>query len=155
MAYQHITVPRAGEKIEVDPDFSLSVPDHPIVPFIEDDGIGVDITPVTRRVIDTAVERAYAGQRGIAWIEIYAGEKANRVYGENTWLPPETVDALREYNVGIKGLLTTPVGGGIRSLNVALRQQLDLYVCLRLVRYYPGTPSPLREPEKTDMVIFR
>ena len=148
-------MPQAGEKIDVKPDFSLSVPDQPIVPFIEGDGIGVDITPVTRRVIDTAVERAYAGQRDSAWTGIYAGEKANRVYGENTWLPPETVDALREYNVGIKGPLTTPVGGGIRSLNVALRQQLELYVCLRAVRYYLGTPSPLREPEKTDMVIFR
>ena len=155
MIYQHIAVPQAGAKIEVKPDFSLSVPDHPIVAFIEGDGIGVDITPVMRRVIDTAVDRAYGGRRGIAWMEIYAGEKATRVYGENTWLPPETVDALREYSVGIKGPLTTPVGGGIRSLNVALRQQLDLYVCLRPVRYYPGTPSPLREPEKTDMVIFR
>ena len=155
MSYQRITVPKAGEKIEVKPDFSLSVPDQPIVPFIEGDGIGVDITPVMRRVIDTAVERAYGRQRAIAWMEVYAGEKANRVYGENTWLPQETVDALREYSLGIKGPLTTPVGGGIRSLNVALRQQLDLYVCLRPVRYYTGTPSPLREPEKTDMVIFR
>ena len=155
MSYQRITVPKAGEKIEVKPDFSLSVPDQPIVPFIEGDGIGVDITPVMRRVIDTAVERAYGRRRAIAWMEVYAGEKANRVYGENTWLPPETVDALREYSLGIKGPLTTPVGGGIRSLNVALRQQLDLYVCLRPVRYYTGTPSPLREPEKTDMVIFR
>jgi isocitrate dehydrogenase len=155
MSYQRITVPEAGEKIEVRPDFSLSVPDQPIVPFIEGDGIGVDITPVMRRVIDTAVERAYGRRRAIAWMEVYAGEKANRVYGENTWLPQETVDALREYSLGIKGPLTTPVGGGIRSLNVALRQQLDLYVCLRPVRYYTGTPSPLREPEKTDMVIFR
>ena len=155
MSYQRITVPKAGEKIEVRPDFSLSVPDQPIVLFIEGDGIGVDITPVMRRVIDAAVERAYGRQRTIAWMEVYAGEKANRVYGENIWLPPETVDALREYSLGIKGPLTTPVGGGIRSLNVALRQQLDLYVCLRPVRYYPGTPSPLREPEKTDMVIFR
>jgi isocitrate dehydrogenase len=155
MDFQRIAIPEAGEKIEVNPDFSLRVPEHPIVPFIEGDGIGVDITPVMCRVIDAAVEQAYAGRRSIAWMEIYAGEKANEVYEQDTWLPDETVDALREFAVGIKGPLTTPVGGGIRSLNVALRQQLDLYVCLRPVRYYAGTPSPLREPEKTNMVIFR
>jgi isocitrate dehydrogenase len=155
MAYKHIAVPAGGERIQVRPDGSLSVPDCPIIPFIEGDGIGVDITPVMRRVVDAVVERAYAGERAIAWMEIYAGEKANTVYGENTWLPEETLDAIRDYSVAIKGPLTTPVGGGIRSLNVSLRQELDLYVCLRPVRYFYGTPSPLKEPEKTDMVIFR
>ncbi|WJW74395.1 NADP-dependent isocitrate dehydrogenase [Thiohalobacter sp. IOR34] len=155
MAYQHISIPADGERITVNDDNSLKVPDRPIVAYIEGDGIGVDITPVMLKVIDAAVEKAYGGQRRIAWMEIFAGEKANRVYGENTWLPEETVEAIRDYAVAIKGPLTTPVGGGIRSLNVALRQQLDLYVCLRPVRYYDGTPSPLREPEKTDMVIFR
>jgi isocitrate dehydrogenase len=124
-------------------------------PFIEGDGIGVDITPVMQRVVDAAVAKCYGDQRRIAWMEVYAGEKANAVYGANTWLPAETLEAVRDYVVSIKGPLTTPVGGGIRSLNVALRQQLDLYVCLRPIRYYDGTPSPLKEPEKTDMVIFR
>jgi isocitrate dehydrogenase len=155
MAYEHIKIPTDADRIGVDSDGTLQVPDRAIIPFIEGDGIGVDITPVMRSVIDAAVARAYGGQRSIAWMEIYAGEKANSVYGANTWLPDETLDAVREFVVSIKGPLTTPVGGGIRSLNVALRQQLDLYVCLRPVRYYPGTPSPLREPEKTDMVIFR
>ena len=155
MAYKRIAVPEGGEKIQVRPDGSLSVPDNPIVPYIEGDGIGVDITPVMRRVVDAVVDRAYAGRRSIVWMEIYAGEKANGIYGENTWLPEETLDAIREYTVAIKGPLTTPVGGGIRSLNVSLRQELDLYVCQRPVRYFEGTPSPLREPEKTDMVIFR
>jgi len=155
MAYTHLVVPPGGERIQVKPDGSLSVPDRPIIPFIEGDGIGVDITPVMRRVVDAVVEAAYAGERDIAWMEIYAGEKANRVYGENTWLPEETLEAIREFTVAIKGPLTTPVGGGIRSLNVSLRQELDLYVCLRPVRYFDGTPSPLKEPEKTDMVIFR
>ena len=143
MGYQHIQVPEQGEKVSVNADHSLTVPDRPIVPFIEGDGIGVDITP------------AYGDSRRIAWMEIFAGEKANRLYGADTWLPEETVQAVRDFCVAIKGPLMTPVGGGIRSLNVALRQQLDLYVCLRPVRYYDGTPSPLREPEKTDMVIFR
>jgi len=155
MAYEHIKIPSDGDKIGVDSDGTLQVPDRPIIPFIEGDGIGVDITPVMRSVIDAAVAKAYGGQRSIAWMEIYAGEKANSVYGANTWLPEETLDAVRDFVVSIKGPLTTPVGGGIRSLNVALRQQLDLYVCLRPVRYYAGTPSPLRQPEKTDMVIFR
>ena len=155
MAYKHIEIPAQGAKITANPDFSLNVPDNPIVPYIEGDGIGVDITPVMKAVVDAAVEKAYAGKRKIAWMEVYAGEKANRVYGENTWLPEETLAAVKEYVVSIKGPLTTPVGGGIRSLNVALRQALDLYVCLRPVRYYEGTPSPLKEPEKTDMVIFR
>ena len=155
MAYKHIAIPVGGERIRVRNDGSLTVPDHPIIPYVEGDGIGVDITPVMRRVVDAVVESAYAGKRSIAWMEIYAGEKANRVYGENTWLPEETLDAIREYTVAIKGPLTTPVGGGIRSLNVSLRQELDLYVCMRPIRYFHGTPSPLREPEKTDMVIFR
>ena len=155
MAYKHIAVPASGERIQVKSDGSLLVPNCPVIPYIEGDGIGVDITPVMRRVVDAVVERAYAGERSIAWMEIYAGEKANKVYGENTWLPEETLDAIRDYTVAIKGPLTTPVGGGIRSLNVSMRQELDLYVCQRPVRYFDGTPSPLREPEKTDMVIFR
>ncbi len=155
MPYQHIEVPTSGEKITANSDNSLNVPDQPIIPFIEGDGIGVDITPVMRRVIDAAVEKAYGGARKLQWMEIYAGEKANSVYGENVWLPDETLDAIREFLIAIKGPLTTPVGGGIRSLNVALRQELDLYVCQRPVQYFEGTPSPLKEPEKTDMVIFR
>lgn len=143
------------EKITVNPDFSLNVSDHPIIPFIEGDGIGIDVTPVMRKVIDAAVEKAYAGKRKIEWWEVYAGEKSLKVYGENIWLPEETLDALKEFVISIKGPLTTPIGGGIRSLNVAMRQRLDLYVCLRPVRYFQGVPSPLREPEKTDMVIFR
>ncbi len=155
MTFDRITVPADGTRITVNPDHSLDVPDRPIVPFIEGDGIGVDITPVMRRVTDAAVEKAYGGVRAIAWMEIYAGEKATRIYGADTWLPDETLEAIREFAVAIKGPLTTPVGGGIRSLNVTLRQELDLYVCLRPVRYYDGTPSPLKAPEKTDMVIFR
>ena len=156
MAYQHIKVPEAGQKIRVNPDSStLDVPERPIIPFIEGDGIGVDITPVMRQVVDAVVAAAYNGRRAIAWMEIYAGEKANKVYGPNTWLPDETLDAIREFVIAIKGPLTTPVGGGIRSLNVKLRQELDLYLCQRPVRYFTGTPSPLKAPEKTDMVIFR
>ncbi len=153
--YQHIKVPSKGEKITTNPDYSLNVPDQPIIPFVEGDGIGVDITPVMKQVIDTAVNKAYGGKRQIQWMEIYAGEKANTIYGEDIWLPEETVRAVQDFVVSIKGPLTTPVGGGIRSLNVKLRQDLDLYVCLRPVRYYTGTPSPVREPEKTNMVIFR
>jgi len=152
---QHISVPAGGQKITVNADFTLTVPDRPVIPFIEGDGTGVDITPVMRKVVDAAVAKAYGGARAIEWMEIYAGEKATRVYGDDVWLPPETLDVLKQYVVSIKGPLTTPVGGGIRSLNVALRQQLDLYVCLRPVRYFTGVPSPLRQPEKTDMVIFR
>jgi isocitrate dehydrogenase len=152
---QHIKVPGDGRKITVNPDFSLTVPDQPIIPYIEGDGTGVDITPVMLKVVDAAVAKAYGGQRKISWMEVFAGEKSTRVYGPDVWLPPETLEAVREYVVSIKGPLTTPVGGGIRSLNVALRQELDLYVCLRPVRYFKGVPSPLREPEKTDMVIFR
>jgi isocitrate dehydrogenase len=155
MAYDKITVPTDGEKITVNPDNSLNVPERPIIPFIEGDGIGVDITPAMRKVVDGAVAKAYGDGRSIAWMEVYAGEKANGLYGGDVWLPEETFDAVKEFVVSIKGPLTTPVGGGIRSLNVTLRQELDLYVCLRPVRYYAGTPSPLREPEKTDMVIFR
>ncbi|MBO8085460.1 MULTISPECIES: NADP-dependent isocitrate dehydrogenase [unclassified Marichromatium] len=154
MAYDKISVPN-GEKIQVNADLSLNVPDRPIIPFIEGDGIGVDVTPVMRSVVDAAVEKAYGGARKIEWMEIYAGEKSTRTYGEDVWLPEETLAAVKEFVVSIKGPLTTPVGGGIRSLNVALRQQLDLYVCLRPVRYFNGTPSPLKKPEDTDMVIFR
>ena len=153
--YQHITPPAEGEKIRVNADFSLDVPDHPVIPYIEGDGIGVDITPVMQKVVDAAIAKAYAGKRKISWMEIYAGEKSTRVYGENVWLPEETLQAAKEYVVSIKGPLTTPVGGGIRSINVALRQELDLYVCLRPVRYFQGVPSPVKQPEKTDMVIFR
>jgi isocitrate dehydrogenase len=153
--YQHIKIPSIGEKIRVKSDYSLEVPDHPIIPFIEGDGTGVDITPVMKAVVDAAVEKAYGGRRKISWMEVYAGEKSVRVYGDNMWLPDETLDAVRDYVVSIKGPLTTPVGGGIRSINVALRQQLDLYVCLRPVRWFTGVPSPVREPHKTDMVIFR
>ncbi len=155
MSYQHIQIPSAGEKISVNPDHSLNVPNQPIIPFIEGDGIGVDITPAMRLVVDAAISKAYGDKRNIAWMEIYAGEKATQVYGSDVWLPEETLAAVRDYAVSIKGPLTTPVGGGIRSLNVALRQQLDLYVCLRPVRYFKGVPSPVREPEKTNMVIFR
>jgi len=153
--YQHIRVPTTGDKITVDRDFTLNVPDNPIIPFIEGDGTGVDITPVMKNVVDAAVKVAYGGKRKIEWMEIYSGEKSCRVYGENVWLPDETLQAAKEFVVSIKGPLTTPVGGGIRSINVALRQELDLYVCLRPVRYFNGVPSPLKQPEKTDMVIFR
>ncbi|MEN9759759.1 MAG: hypothetical protein RLZZ281_279 [Pseudomonadota bacterium] len=153
--YQKINVPTTGQKITVRPDFSLNVPDNPIVPYIEGDGTGVDITPVMIKVVDAAVAKAYGGKRKISWMEIYCGEKSTKVYGPDVWLPDETLEVLKDYVVSIKGPLTTPVGGGIRSLNVALRQQLDLYVCLRPVRYFKGVPSPVKEPEKTDMVIFR
>ncbi|EKD72187.1 MAG: Isocitrate dehydrogenase [NADP] [uncultured bacterium] len=155
MIYQHIKVPTEGQKITIDRNLSLHVPDQPIIPFIEGDGIGVDITPVMKQVVDAAVQKAYHGQRKIHWMEIYAGEKATTVYDKDTWLPNETLTALKEFIISIKGPLTTPVGGGMRSLNVALRQELDLYVCLRPVRYFQGVPSPLREPWLTDMVIFR
>jgi len=153
--FQHIKVPAEGQKITVNADFSLNVPDNPIIPYIEGDGTGVDISPVMIKVIDAAVAKAYGGKRKISWMEIYAGEKSTQVYGPDVWLPEETLKVLKDYVVSIKGPLTTPVGGGIRSLNVALRQELDLYVCLRPVRYFKGVPSPLKEPEKTDMVIFR
>jgi isocitrate dehydrogenase len=153
--YQHIKVPATGQKITVNQDFSLTVPDQPIIPYIEGDGTGFDITPVMIKVVDAAVAKAYAGKRKISWMEIYAGEKSTRIYGPDVWLPEETLQVIKDYVVSIKGPLTTPVGGGIRSINVALRQELDLYVCLRPVRYFKGVPSPVREPEKTDMVIFR
>ena len=153
--YQHISPPSVGTKIRVNADFSLSVPDNPVIPYIEGDGIGVDITPVMIRVVDAAISRAYRGKRKISWMEIYAGEKSTRLYGKDVWLPDETLQAASEYVVSIKGPLTTPVGGGIRSINVALRQELDLYVCLRPVRYFQGVPSPVKNPEKTNMVIFR
>ena len=152
---EHIKVPAEGQKITVNADFSLNVPDQPIIPYIVGDGTGVDITPVMMKVVDAAVAKCYGSQRKIAWMEVYAGEKATQVYGPDVWLPQETLDLLKEYVVSIKGPLTTPVGGGIRSLNVALRQELDLYVCLRPVRYFKGVPSPVKEPEKVDMVIFR
>ncbi len=152
---QHIQVPPQGQKLTVRDDLSLQVPDEPIVPYIEGDGIGVDVTPVMLKVVDAAVAKAYGGRRKIHWMEVYAGEKAVKLYGPGVWLPDETVAALRDHAVSIKGPLTTPVGGGFRSLNVTLRQVLDLYVCLRPVRYFKGVPSPLKEPDKTDMVIFR
>ena len=150
-----VVVPAEGQKISVDAQGKLNVPAQPIIPFIEGDGIGVDVTPAMINVVDAAVAKAYHGERKIAWMEIYTGEKATHVYGQDVWLPDETLALIREYRVAIKGPLTTPVGGGIRSLNVALRQQLDLYICLRPVRYYQGTPSPVKQPELTDMVIFR
>ncbi len=150
-----ITVPNFGEKITVNKDNTLNVPNQPIIPFIEGDGIGVDITPPMQKVVDAAVEKAYGGKKKIAWMEVFAGEKATKVYDKDTWLPEETMKAVREYVISIKGPLTTPVGGGIRSLNVTLRQELDLYVCLRPIQYFTGVPSPVKHPEKTDMVIFR
>lgn len=155
MAYDKITIPADGEKITVSNEGVVSVPNKPIIPFIEGDGIGVDISPVMQKVVNAAVEKAYGGERSIQWMEVYAGEKAVATYGEGVWLPAETMQAVKDYVVSIKGPLTTPVGGGIRSLNVSLRQELDLYVCLRPVRYFAGTPSPVKAPEKTNMVIFR
>ena len=153
--YKHIKVPAQGQKITVNADMSLNVPNEAIIPYIEGDGTGLDITPVMLKVVDAAVAKAYKGQRKIHWMEVYAGEKSTKLYGPDVWLPEETLEVLREYVVSIKGPLTTPVGGGIRSLNVALRQELDLYVCLRPVQYFKGVPSPVKEPHKTNMVIFR
>ncbi|HEY9103292.1 NADP-dependent isocitrate dehydrogenase [Chitinimonas sp.] len=147
----HIKVPAGGQKIVP----GQAIPDQPIIPFIEGDGIGIDITPVMKKVVDAAVAKAYGGKKQIHWMEIYAGEKSTKVYGSDVWLPEETMAALKDYVVSIKGPMTTPVGGGIRSLNVALRQELDLYTCLRPVRYFAGVPSPLKRPDLTDMVIFR
>jgi isocitrate dehydrogenase len=155
MAFDKIEIPAGAEKITVNADNSINVPNNPIIPYIEGDGIGVDISPVMIKVVDAAVEKSYGGERKISWMEIYAGEKSTQVYGEGVWLPEETLEAVKDYVVSIKGPLTTPVGGGIRSLNVSLRQELDLYVCLRPVRYFNGTPSPLLRPQDTDMVIFR
>ena len=153
--YQHIQVPSQGSKITVNPDMTLNVPDAPIIPFIEGDGTGLDITPVMLKVVDAAVAKAYGGHKKIHWMEVYAGEKSTRLYGPDVWLPEETLKAVKDYVVSIKGPITTPAGSGLRSLNVALRQELDLYVCLRPIRYFKGVPSPLKAPEKTDMVIFR
>ena len=150
-----VVVPSEGQKITLDANGKLMVPSHPIIPFIEGDGIGVDVTPAMIKVVDAAVAKAYQGERKISWMEIYTGEKSTHLYGQDVWLPAETLDFIRDYHVAIKGPLTTPVGGGIRSLNVALRQELDLYICLRPVRYYEGTPSPVKRPDLTDMVIFR
>lgn len=155
MTYDKIKVPAQGEAITVAADLSLRVPNNPIIPFIEGDGIGVDVTPPMIHVVDAAVKKAYGDSKKIAWMEVYAGEKATKVYGSDQWLPKETIDAMKKYVVSIKGPLTTPVGGGIRSLNVAIRQDMDLYTCLRPIRYFKGVPSPVREPWKTDMVIFR
>ena len=154
MAYDKITIPSEGNKINMKNGI-LEVPDNPIIPFIEGDGIGVDITPAMINVVDNAVKIAYEGKRKIEWMEVYCGEKSTKVYEKDTWLPDETIEALKEYVVSIKGPLTTPVGGGIRSLNVSLRQILDLYVCLRPIRYFEGVPSPVKRPQDTDMVIFR
>jgi len=153
--YKHIKIPTEGKKITVNPDLSLNVPDHPIIPYIEGDGTGLDITPVMLKVVDAAVAKAYGGAKKIHWMEVFAGEKSTNVYGPDVWLPEETLHAIRDFVVSIKGPLTTPVGGGIRSLNVALRQELDLYVCLRPIQYFAGVPSPVKEPQKTNMVIFR
>ena len=150
-----IKIPSEGKKISLGADGQLQVPDNPVIGFIEGDGIGVDITPVMQKVVDAAVSKAYSGSKAIAWMELYAGEKAVQVYGQDQWLPNETLDCIRDYLVAIKGPLTTPVGGGFRSLNVAIRQELDLYICLRPVRWFKGVPSPVREPEKVDMAIFR
>jgi isocitrate dehydrogenase len=155
MSYEKLNTPQHGEKITVQPDGSLNVPNNPIIPFIEGDGTGPDIWAASVKVLDAAVEKAYGGSKKIEWFEVFAGEKSNEVYGPNTWLPEDTLKALREYVVGIKGPLTTPVGGGIRSINVALRQLMDLYVCLRPVRYFQGVPSPVKRPELVDMIIFR
>ena len=154
MGYKHIQVPQTGEKITVNSDFSLNVPNNPVIPFIEGDGIGVDITPVMVKVIDAAVAKAYDGAKKISWMEVYCGEKAAELY-EGDWFPAETLEAVKDYSVSIKGPLTTPVGGGFRSLNVALRQELDLFVCQRPVRWFSGVPSPVKEPNKVDMCIFR
>ena len=155
MTYDKIKVPAQGEPITIAADGTLRVPNNPIIPFIEGDGIGVDVTPPMIRVVDAAIEKAYKGQRKISWMEVYAGEKATKVYGDDQWLPKETLETMKHYVVSIKGPLTTPVGGGIRSLNVAIRQDMDLYRCVRPIRYFPGVPSPVCEPQKTDMIIFR
>jgi len=154
MTYKKIKVPKKGQKISYE-NGKLNVPDNPVIPYIEGDGIGVDITPPMIKVVDEAVKIAYSGAKKIEWMEVFCGEKATKVYTKDTWLPDETIDALKEYVVSIKGPLTTPVGGGIRSLNVSLRQLLDLYVCLRPIRYFDGVPSPVKKPEEVDMVIFR
>jgi len=154
-SFKHIQLPQQGEKITINSDGSLNVPDCPIIPFIEGDGIGIDVTPAMHRVVDYAVKHAYQDKRAIAWMEIYAGEKANTLYGQDVWLPEESLQAMQDYVVSIKGPLATPIGEGMRSLNVAIRQQMDLYACVRPIRYFPGTPTPMKDSETTDMVIFR
>ncbi len=153
MHYDHIRVPADGAKVTINPDASINVPDHPIIPFVEGDGIGIDVTPVMLKVVNAAVQKAYGARRKIHWMEIYAGEKANGIYGQ--WFPDETLQALRDFVVSIKGPLGTPIGGGIRSLNVAMRQHLDLYACVRPIRYFPGVSSPMQDASLTDMVVFR
>ncbi len=155
MSYQHIKIPAEGQAITANEDLSLNVPDNPVIPYIEGDGIGADISPVMIEVVDAAVEKAYQGSKKIAWMEIFAGEKATTIYGEDEWLPDESLAAMQDYIVSIKGPLTTPIGGGIRSLNVSIRQRLDLYACVRPVRYFSGIQTPLKRPEDTDMTIFR
>ena len=155
MSYQHIKIPQEGQAITANEDLSLNVPDNPVIPFIEGDGIGADISPVMIKVVDAAVDKAYQGAREIAWMEIFAGEKATSIYGDDEWLPDETLAAMQDYIVSIKGPLTTPIGGGIRSLNVSIRQRLDLYACVRPVRYFHGIETPLKRPEDTNMTIFR
>ena len=155
MKFDKIAPPESGERITVNTDFSLNVPDRPIIPFIEGDGIGIDVTPVMRKVVEAAVQKAYGDERKIEWMEIYAGEKACQLYGENEYLPEETLHAMRDYVVSIKGPLGTPIGGGIRSLNVAIRQHLDLYACVRPIRHFSGVSTPMKESEMTDMVVFR
>ena len=153
--YRHIQIPAEGQKITVNADGLLNVPDQPIIAFIEGDGTGVDITPVMLKVVDAAIAKAYGGEKKIHWMEVFAGEKATRIYGPDEWLPAETLQAVRDYVVSIKGPLTMPAGSAIRSLNVALRQELDLFVCLRPIQYFDGVPSPVKEPEKTNMAVFR
>jgi isocitrate dehydrogenase len=155
MKFKKIIVPESGTKITFDESGNLNVPNDPIIPYIEGDGIGTDITPVMIKVIDHAVKKAYGDEKKISWMEIFAGEKSLKVYGDDAWLPDETLSALNEFVVGIKGPLTTPIGGGIRSLNVALRQKLDLFLCQRPIRYFDGVPTPVLKPELTDMVVFR
>ncbi len=155
MHYDHIVLPKQGDRITVNTDLSISVPDNPIIPFVEGDGIGVDITPVMQKVVEAAVDKAYGDKRKIAWMEVYAGEKACEVYGENTYLPDETLAAQKEFVVSIKGPLGTPTGGGIRSLNVAMRQHLDLYACVRPIQFFPGVSTPMKISDLTDMVVFR
>ncbi len=155
MSYQHIKIPQEGQAITANEDLSLNVPDNPVIPFIEGDGIGADISPVMIKVVDAAVDKAYQGARKIAWMEIFAGEKATSIYGDDEWLPDETLSAMQDYIVSIKGPLTTPIGGGIRSLNVSIRQRLDLYACVRPVRYFHGIETPLKRPQDTSMTIFR
>ena len=155
MSYQHIKVPAEGQAITANEDLSLNVPNNPVIPYIEGDGIGADISPVMTKVVNAAVQNAYQGERKISWMEIFAGEKATRVYGENEWLPEESLSAMKDYIVSIKGPLTTPIGGGIRSLNVSIRQKLDLYACVRPIRYFPGIETPMKRPQDTKMVIYR